>query len=277
MMVNLVDPQDWLQLAVSAGDEFFVTVARFLPKLVGAIAILVVGWFAASLLRRITKKLLSWSGLLAMLRTHGIDESFHKAGIKGTFGDFVAAFVFWTIIILSIVSATETLGWTVASSMLRDLLAYAPRLLGGALVLVLALLVSKPTRAFVGSILSELNVPFKDSAARLSGWLVVVLGVFIAIDQVGIDLTFLTANIHLVVAGFVAAFVLSFGFGCKSTVANLIAGYYTRQIFQEGQEVFIGKQRAKVKSLNEVSVVFETEKGDLIVPNNQIMTKSDEA
>jgi hypothetical protein len=142
---------------------------------------------------------------------------------------------------------------------------------------VLALLVSKPAKAFVSSLLSELNVPFRDSAARLTGWLVVVIGVFLAIDQIGIDLTFLTANIHLVVAGIVAAFVLSFGIGCKGVVANLVAGFYTRQIFQEGQEVFIGKQKAKVKSLNEVSVLFEREKGDLVVPNNQLLSKSDEA
>jgi hypothetical protein len=264
-------------MAVNAGDEFFATVARFLPKLIGAIAILVVGWLAAKLLRRITKKLLSWTGLPAIFETHGINESFRKAGVKATFGDFVAAVVFWVTIILSVVSATETLGWPVVSSTLRDLLAWVPHLLGGFIVLVLALLVSKPVTAFVSSLLSELNVPFKESAARLTGWLAVVLGAFIAIEQIGIDLTFLTANIHLVVAGLVAAFVLSFGIGCKGVVANLVAGFYTRQIFQEGQEVFIGKQKAKVKSLNEVSVVFETEKGDLIVPNNQLLTKSDEA
>ena len=276
-MVNVNDPQEWLQLAVNAGDEFLVTVARFLPKLIGAIAILVVGWLAAKLLRRITNKVLSSTGFLAVFDTHGINASLRKAGVSSTLGDFVAAFVFWATIILSVVSATETLGWSILSSTLRDLLTYAPHLVGGVIVLVLALVLSNPVTAFVGSMLSELNVPFKDSAARLAGWLVVVLGVFLAIDQIGIDLTFLTANIHLVVAGVIAAFVLSFGIGCKGVVANLVAGFYTRQIFQEGQEVFIGKQKAKVKSLNEVSVVFETEKGDLIVPNNQLLTKSDEA
>ncbi len=276
-MANLIDPQDWLQIAVNAGNEFLTTVARFLPKLFGAIAILMVGWLAAKLLRRITKKLLSWTGVLAIFDTHGINESFRKAGVNATFGDFVAAFVFWVTLILTVVSATETLGWTVVSSTLRDLVAYGPHLLGGVLVLVLALLMSRPVNAFVSSVLSELNVPFRESAARITGGLVVVLGIVLAIDQIGIDLTFLTANIHLVVAGLVAAFVVSFGIGCKGIVANLVAGFYTRQIFQEGQEVFIGKQKAKVKSLNEVSVVFETEKGDLIVPNNQLLTKSDEA
>lgn len=276
-MMNLVDPQEWLQLAVNAGDEFLTTVARFLPNLIGAIAILVVGWLAAKLLRRITKKLLSWTRLPAIFDSHGIDESFRKAGVNATCGDFVAAFVFWVTMILSIVSATETMGWSIASNTLRDLLAYAPHILGGVIVLVLALLVSRPVNAFVSSLLSEINVPFKDSAARIAGWLVVVLGVFLAIEQIGIDLTFLTANIHLVVAGVVAAFVISFGIGCKGVVANLVAGFYTRQIFEEGQEVFIGRQKAKVKSLNEVSVVFETEKGDLIVPNNQLLSKSDGA
>ncbi len=266
-----------MQVAVNAGNEFLATVARFLPKLVGAIAILVVGWLAAKLLRRISKKLLSWTGLLAVFDTHGIDESFRKAGVKGTLGDFIAAFVFWVTMVLSVVSATEILGWPVVSSTLRDLLAYAPHLLGGIIVLVLAMLVSKPVAAFVSSLLSALDVPFKESAARLAGWLVVVVGIFLAVEQIGIDLTFLTANIHILVAGLVAALVLSFGIGCKGVVANLVAGFYTRQIFQEGQEVFIGKQRAKVKSLNEVSVVFETEKGDLVVPNNQLLTKSGEA
>ena len=275
--MNIMGPQDWLQIVVNAGNEFLATAARFLPKLIGAMAILVVGWLAAKLLRSITKKLLSWTGLLAILDTQGVDESFHKAGVNATFGDFIAAFVFWTTMILSAVSATETLGWPVVSSTLRDLLAYAPHFLGGAILLVLALLVSKPVAAFVSSLLSALDVPFKESAARLAGWSVVVVGIFLAIEQIGIDLTFLTANIYIVVAGLVATLVLSFGMGCKGVVANLVAGFYTRQIFQEGQEVFIGKQRAKVKSLNEVSVIFETEKGDLVVPNNQILTKSNEA
>ena len=140
--------------------------------------------------------------------------------------------------ILSVVSATEALGWPVVSSTLRDLLAYAPHLLGGVIVLLLALLVAKPAGAILSSLLSALNMPFKESAERLTGWLVILIGVLLAIDQIGIDLTFLTANIHIVVAGVVAAFVLSFGIGCKGVVANLVAGLYTRQIFQEGQKIF---------------------------------------
>jgi small-conductance mechanosensitive channel len=101
-----------------------------------------------------------------------------------------------------------------------------------------------------------------------------ILGVIVATTQLGIDLSFLTANIHLLVAGIIAFLAISLGLGSRTIAANLLAGFYTKQIFETGQEVFIANQKAKVKSVNDVCVIFTTEKGELVVPNERLMSKA---
>ena len=56
------DPQIWLEIATSALTEMFNRVAAFLPNLIGALLVLLVGWLLAWLIRRVARRVLARLG-----------------------------------------------------------------------------------------------------------------------------------------------------------------------------------------------------------------------
>ena len=82
---------------------------------------------------------------------------------------------------------------------------------------------------------------------------------------------FLNNNITIFISGFVAIVALSMGLGTRSIAANLVAGYYIRKLFKEGQEVVLCGVKGKIKRINNINVVIEAESEELAVPNNEII------
>ena len=83
----------------------------------------------------------------------------------------------------------------------------------------------------------------------------------------GLDVTIITANITLIIAGVVAILVLSLGLGSRTAAANLINGYYTKQLFKKGATVNLSGFKGKVKEVNSVAIILESNEGEIIIPN----------
>ena len=81
------------------------------------------------------------------------------------------------------------------------------------------------------------------------------------------------ALFSIFIGGFVAIVALSMGLGARSIAANLIAGYYIRTLFKEGQDVELCGVKGKITRINNINVVLKTKSGELIVPNNKIIEK----
>ena len=269
--------RQWMDMFIGLGRELYEAILSFAPSFVGALSLLLLGWLVGRFARRLTVKLLNWSRISELVNRGGLSESLQRAGLKGSFADLVGSFIYFVVFLLFISAASDVLGWSAVSDTLQSLMAYVPNLLAAVLILVLAVIISRPVQAFFETFLVGLDVPFHRGVARFVRGAILVAGAFVALRQIGIDTRFLDSNVYMVVAGAVLVVALPLALGARPVVANLMSGFYIRRLYSPGQQVCLGQRKAVVKTINEVSVVFDSEEGDIHVPHSQLITKGYQA
>src|SRR5919112_2315609 len=124
-----------LQDALSA---FF----SYLPQLIGAIVILIVGYVVARALQAIVGRVLQGIGFDRWMERGGIKQFFDRAETNQTPVSILGALVFWFVFIIAITMAADALGIPQVSVVLGQLIAYIPSIIAAILILILAALLA---------------------------------------------------------------------------------------------------------------------------------------
>src|ERR671920_550064 len=205
-----------LQDALSA---FF----SYLPQLIGAIVILIVGYVVARALQAIVGRVLQGIGFDRWMERGGIKQFFDRAETNQTPVSILGALVFWFVFIIAITMAADALGIPQVSAVLAELIAYIPSVIAAVLILILAALLAN----FLAGIIR--GATGSDILATVARVAIIVYAVFAALTQLGIAVQ-LTANTLLIVLGGVAlAAALAFGFGAQNVARDIVERAYERR------------------------------------------------
>ena len=109
-------------------EEAWLDVITFLPKLLGTVVILLVGWLIARFIYRLASRLLKRIGLDQLLEKAGLGERMKVAGMSAT--DLVARAVYWTMLLVVLLLASQTLEIEHLSDLLTALISYLPLVRG---------------------------------------------------------------------------------------------------------------------------------------------------
>jgi small-conductance mechanosensitive channel len=200
-----------LQDALSA---FF----SYLPQLIGAIVILIVGYVVARALQAIVGRVLQGIGFDRWMERGGIKQFFDRAETNQTPVSILGALVFWFVFIIAITMAADALGIPQVSAVLAQLIAYIPSIIAAILILILAALLAN----FLASIVR--GATGSDVLSSIARYAIIVYAVFAALTQLGIAVQ-LTANTFLIVLGAVAlAAAIAFGLGGREVAGDISAG-----------------------------------------------------
>jgi len=237
------------------------------PNLISALVVLVVGWIVALIIASLVKKGLAKTGWGKRIANRMGDEA------KGIDPDtWISKIVYYILLIFVLVAFLEVLGLTAIvdplNQMLTELLAYAPRILAGLIIAVVAWIVAVVARKIVASALKaskvdenigsqtgleQKQVPLSNSVAEAVYWLVWLIFLPMILDALGIGgilapiqlmlskiLVFLpsliAAIIILVVGWFVAKII-------RRIVTNLLVALGSERFSERiGLSKVLGKQ-----------------------------------
>ena len=265
--VNLVDnPGLWFDQVTG---EFILTLKIFLPNLIGGIALLLLGWLAALLVRWLILRF--GKGLDAVLavihRWLGQETSQPRWSVS----NLVANGAFWLVLAYAVSSAAEQMGLQTFSAWIRGLLAYLPDLLISLFILFLGYLLAGGVRNLI-VVISETN-GFEHGLVlgQLSAGLVMAFMLVLSLSQLGLDITLFEDIIALAAAALFASGALAFGLGAADAVRNVMASHYVRKAFHSGQRVRIGELQGEILELTQISVLVGTEEGQAWIPARQFM------
>jgi small-conductance mechanosensitive channel len=204
-----------LQDALSA---FF----SYLPQLIGAIVILIVGYVVARVSQAVVGRVLQGIGFDRWMERGGIKQFFDRAETNQTPASILGALVFWFVFIIAIPMAADALGIPQVSVVLAQLVAYIPSIIAAILILILAALLAN----FISGIVR--GATGSDILASIARYAIIVYAVFAALTQLGVAVQ-LTANTFLIVLGAVAlAAALAFGIGGREVARDIVEKAYNR-------------------------------------------------
>ncbi|MDP8925494.1 MAG: hypothetical protein M3M97_00990 [Actinomycetota bacterium] len=189
----------------------------------GALIILIVGYFVAKALQAIVGRVLEGIGFDRWMERGGIKQFFDRADTQHTPHSILGRLVFWFVFIIAITMAADALGIPQVSAVLAQLIAYIPSIIAAILILILAALLAN----FLSSIVR--GATGSDILASVARYAIIVYAVFAAVTQLGIAVE-LTAPTFLIVLGAVAlAAAIAFGLGSREVAQDIIEKAYNRR------------------------------------------------
>ncbi|HEX9109032.1 MAG TPA: hypothetical protein VF832_17415 [Longimicrobiales bacterium] len=203
----------------------------FLPHLAAALGILLAGFAIAKMIERGTDLFLHRIGFDRWMRDGGVIEALERAGTSLDPSTVLAKLVFWTVMLLVILLAANALGVEAVSSLFAELLAYIPNVIAAVIVLVLGILLGEFVKDLV--LASAGGLPGGPTLARAAKVSVILLSVFMALEQLDIAQDIVLVFFIAVVGAGALAAGIAFGLGAQGIAAEISREWYDRSRHHE--------------------------------------------
>lgn len=199
-----------------------VQLAAYLPALLGALLILIIGWIIAKLIQRGVTNGLSLLRLDAAAEHAGITSFLRKGEIKENASDLIGKLVYWLIMLIVLVTAVNALGLTTASELLDKIFMYLPNVIAAIFVIILGTFLAAIVSGIVMTTAANAGLKQAKILADVSRHAIVIFASIIALDQLGIATNLLVSTFSIFVAGAALAFAIAVGLGAKDKVTEII-------------------------------------------------------
>jgi len=242
--------------------------SEFLPNVLAALLIILIGWLAAFLLGKI-------AGFLAANATKGLthikwlQNRSQQAPILKAIPTIVRKSVFWIVFLFAIAVSGEVLGLSFASSIIAEVTSYLPRILVAVLIVILGILIAGTVGHLVERSLTKIGATYGNALGKVAHILIVVLASIIGIEQLGIDGTALTLILSIVFGTSLGATALAFGMGAKTIIANMLSIQQVVKNYAVGDAVAVGDVEGRILDFTQTAVLLETKKGRVLVPGKR--------
>jgi hypothetical protein len=213
---------NWNELVADPVRQMLAKILAYLPILLGALIILIVGWIVAKLIRRAVDWLLKAVRFDVMANKTGITEVLRKGDLKITASQVVSGLVYWLIIIMVLVMTVDALGLPKASDILASVFAYVPKVIVALLVLIVAMFLAGFVSGIVRTACGNANLPNPELIAGISRWAIIIFAVTIAMEELGIAPLLVGTAFNIILGGVVLALALAFGLGGKDAAAKYV-------------------------------------------------------
>lgn len=258
------DSASILQNLMSEFQNIFSIVLNYLPKVAVAVVVLLIGWLLARLLRFLVVRTVIrldqlWQRLISKRGLEQLQPRQPPARIVGEL-------VFWLILLIFVTLATGILGLNVFAVWLKTIATYLPLVIAGFLIIIVGFVVSSLVRDVVTTTMASSGMSHGDLLGRSAQIIILFIAIIIGVDQIGIDIKFLTIVVGIVLAAMLGSLALAFGLGARTHVSNIIAANQLRQLYQVGDKVRIGDIEGRIVDILVSRVMIETETGSVDVP-----------
>jgi len=213
---------NWNELIADPIRQMLTRILAYLPILLGALIILIVGWIVAKIIRRLVDLLLKVIHFDAMADKTGISEVLRKGDSQITAREIVSGLVYWLIIIMVLVMTVDALGLPKGSDVLASLFAYVPKVIAALLVLIVAMFLASFVSGIVLIAARNAKLPKPELLAGISRWAIIIFAVTIALAQLDIATLLVTTAFNIILGGIVLALALAFGLGGKDAAARYL-------------------------------------------------------
>ena len=214
--------QQQLDIFVASLTSFWTQLAGFVPQLLAALVLLFVGWILANLARTGVVKLLDILRFDSLAEKTGIEAFLRQGHLDVTLSRIIANLVYWVIIFIVIVTVANSLGLHMVAELFNKVVLYIPNLIVAILVLVFGVLIARFINRLVFAYLNNIGVQGALTISTLAEYAVIIFVVFVALEQLEIGTTLLTAAFQIGFGAIGLAFALAFGLGGREWAAGVI-------------------------------------------------------
>jgi small-conductance mechanosensitive channel len=250
-----------------AGDQL----GQFLPRIAGALLLLVVGLLVAIVLGRLARGALVRAGLDRFADRSGANELLAQAGLGRSLSALIGTAVRLTIVVVAAFAALTLLGLEFLSDSLNEGILYIPRLLVALALVLIGVVLGAFARAWLERTSAQLDFPV--AIGPVVQVLVIVLFGLCAAVQAGVTVAPLTAIAIVLLGAMALTLSLAFGLGAREIARSLTSGRYARADFEVGQTVRVGDMRGEIVRIDGAATTLKTGDETIRIPNSMLVER----
>jgi len=198
-------------------------VAMFIPNLLVAIIIFLIGWFVGVLLGRVVKEAVRALQLDQGLRWIGLGDVVHRAGYQLNSGAFIGALVKWFVIIVFFMASLQIIGLSIVTFFLQQIIvSFLPQVIIAVFILLVAAVVAEVAQGVVAGSARAAGIRSAGFAGTAAKWAIWSFGIIAALSQLNIATAYFQTLFTGLVVALSLAFGLSFGLGGQEAAARFI-------------------------------------------------------
>jgi len=270
-MTQFFELSTWREILASAVADLGTVVSGFLPSLLGAVLILVVGWAVSRTVSAISVRGLRSVGLDGFATRLRIPDFLERAGIDLTVSQLVARLLFWLVMLTFVLSSVETLGLSAVTETIDRLIGFIPNVIGAVLIGIGGLVLARFAGALTSSAAAAAGLLSAPRLGFVTQLLIAGLVLVVAVEQVGIDteVLVLPLTVTLGTAGF--GIGLAFALGCRSVIGHIMAGHFLKQTLPRDVQIEIAGKRGLVERVGAVETVLRNDEERIAIPNARFL------
>ena len=257
-------------LATSILGQAGQALGGFLPRLGGALVLLLIGLLLTRLFTRLLARGMQAIGVDRLADRGGVTSVLQASGLGGSLAGLVARAIRIFLTIVIVFAAVSLLGLQFLSVSLNQAILELPRLFIAAALVLAGAVVGGAARQRTDRLTYQLDFPVPLGQIVQ----VAVLGVFgiLAAAEIGIATELLLVMIGVLLAAVSGTFTLAFGLGSREVARALSAGRYLRHDYRIGQEISFGDIRGRITRIHSTSTMLDAGAGRSIrVPNHLLL------
>jgi len=221
--------ETWRNAVSNSFDKFLAKVIAFLPDLLTMITILIVGFFIAWIFKKLLFHFLKAIHFDRVSERWGLTRILSKGGVPYTPTHLLTRFLYWMIIIMTVLLGINALEVVVARNLITQFFNYLPHLFAAMIILVVGYLVA----VFLGqaALIAAVNAQMESAKflSRAVRWFIVILSLTMALYHLGIAAKVVIVAFTIIFGGIVLALAIAFGWGGKELAKDFIERLYKKK------------------------------------------------
>lgn len=251
-------------------SEILGKMLLFLPNLVSALVMLIVGFLLAKIVSKLISKALSKTKIDKLSASIRKIEFVDKLNIDFKISSIIGKFFYYFIVLIFLVVSTDILSMPMLSNLIVSIINFVPNLLIAFILLVGGLLVANWLKELVFNIAKSLAMPSASIISNLVFYFVLI-NVFISVMlQINVNVEFLSTNLSLVIGGIVFAFALAYGLASRPILANIISSFYLKNKYQVGDYVIIGNYEGEIIEKDNFNIILQKDNKKIVIPLSKL-------
>ena len=220
--------RDWGDALLTSITQALALFLVAIPKVIGFLIIIAIGWLIASLVARGAAALLRSVRFNDMATRFGFAGFVTNTGVQTDSVGFVSLITKWFIRLIALVVAFDALGLPAVSDVLRQLLVWLPNLAVALAVLIIGGLAANALAGLVRGATAKADLGKPDLLANVSRVAVWAFAIVVAVNQIGIARELVNTLFMATVGAIALALGLAFGIGGRETAAQIVREWYER-------------------------------------------------
>ncbi len=217
-MANVVD------ISVIQGSvlEVWKGILSYLPQVVGAIVVFLLGLLVANVLRTVVVKIVNLLKLDELARKFELAQAFERHGLKLNVANLLGWIVKWFFIVAALIAATDILKWTEVTDTLQKLLLFIPNVIIAVIILLGGIMLANFVQRVVKSSVEAAKLESAGVLSGLARWAILIFAFLAALNQLNIASSLINTLFTGIVAMLALAGGLAFGLGGKEHASRVL-------------------------------------------------------